>query len=74
MVCFGAYYSHLDGARTHFVHGSELKARSVALTELTQIFEDVRESVYVDDCCHLNQTGYDIIALRMYDDLARLTP
>jgi hypothetical protein len=47
--------------------GTELTARGVNFSDLTHVFDDVREPVYVDDCCHLNETGYAIIARRIYD-------
>jgi lysophospholipase L1-like esterase len=49
--------------------GDELKARGVRFSDLTHIFATVIEPLYVDDCCHLSGTGYDIIAQRIYDDI-----
>ncbi len=34
----------------------------VAYFDLTTIFQDVTDTVYIDDCCHFNQEGRDILA------------
>jgi len=30
--------------------------------DLTMVFEDVDETLYVDDCCHFNQLGNEVVA------------
>lgn len=40
----------------------ELRDRGVHFTDLTQIFADVSEPIYVDDCCHMNETGMRMLA------------
>jgi hypothetical protein len=39
------------------VAGAELAAQGVAFEDLSGVFRDVREPVYLDDCCHLNGLG-----------------
>lgn len=39
-----------------------LRAAGVEFTDLTQVFADHPERVYVDDCCHVNQEGDRIMA------------
>lgn len=38
-----------------------LVANGVDITDLTQIFRDTRDTVYIDDCCHMNAEGYRIM-------------
>jgi hypothetical protein len=45
--------------------GEELRRDGIAFTDLTQIFRDERETLYVDDCCHLNRRGNRILATRL---------
>lgn len=54
--------------------GGRLKAAGIAFTDLTQVFSSVPESIYVDDCCHVNGEGYALIAGIIYADLARDIP
>ena len=55
--------------------GEELKAIGVKFTDLTSIFVDNREILYVDDCCHTNSKGSDLIAKRLYETiLPQLSP
>jgi hypothetical protein len=37
-------------------------ARGVELLDLTFVFADVRADVYIDNCCHYNKRGIDMIA------------
>jgi len=46
-------------------HGELLEANGIRFADLTMIFEDVPEPIYVDDCCHINALGYQIIADRL---------
>lgn len=43
------------------VAGKELINRGVDFVDLTMFFSNNSEVLYVDDCCHLNRKGYDII-------------
>ncbi len=42
--------------------GSELGKSGIDFRDATALFDDVTQSVYADDCCHLNQRGYDLLA------------
>jgi hypothetical protein len=42
--------------------GAALQQAGVAFEDLTQLFVDHPEPLYVDICCHLNKSGYDILA------------
>ena len=49
----------------------ELRANGVRIFDLTGIFADVKETLYIDDCCHLNQRGNELLAEAMIDILAQ---
>jgi len=42
--------------------GSELRSAGVNFHDLTLVFENVREPVYIDDCCHVGPRGDELIA------------
>ncbi|NNE44617.1 MAG: hypothetical protein HKN12_10440, partial [Gemmatimonadetes bacterium] len=42
--------------------GEELRAAGVEFHDLSQVFADERETVYVDSCCHFNGLGNAILA------------
>jgi hypothetical protein len=39
-----------------------LKERGVSVLDATAIFDEVREPIYTDPCCHYNQRGNEILA------------
>lgn len=43
-------------------HGDELRTAGVRFHDLTMVFAEVTEPLYSDGCCHLNPTGYAMIA------------
>ena len=45
--------------------GRELIRQGVRFRDLSMIFRDRRETIYVDTCCHLNRLGYEIVAREM---------
>lgn len=45
--------------------GRELRERGVAFTDLTRIFAEHPESLYVDNCCHLGNRGSQLLAAKM---------
>ncbi len=47
--------------------GEELNQQNVPYFDLTQVFADNPEILYIDDCCHLNQQGYDLIVDSIVD-------
>jgi hypothetical protein len=42
--------------------GQELRDAGVAYHDLTMLFRDVQEPVYVDACCHFNDRGNELLA------------
>lgn len=47
--------------------GDELHGDGVNFTDLTMIFSEHRELLYIDDCCHTNREGCDIVAERIFE-------
>jgi len=43
-------------------YGTELAAAGVAFRDLTMVFDHVQEPLYIDNCCHVNRAGYDLVA------------
>ncbi len=43
--------------------GTELKREGIRFHDLTRLFQDHPEPIYVDDCCHYNPTGNEILAV-----------
>lgn len=56
-------------------NGATLRERGVSFHDLSGLFRDRAEGIYVDDCCHFNQRGLDIMAeaisRAILDDSAR---
>jgi hypothetical protein len=42
--------------------GARLAARGVEFHDLTGLFAEERRTLYLDDCCHLNPLGNDLVA------------
>ena len=51
-----------NGYRLLADHGKELTAAGVTFVDLRMAFENIEEPVYIDDCCHLDLNGNEIIA------------
>jgi hypothetical protein len=49
--------------------GRDLQSAGVQFTDLTMIFSEHREVLYIDDCCHTNRDGTDIVANRIYETI-----
>ena len=45
--------------------GRQLVSSGVRFHDMTQVFASERRPVYVDDCCHFDVTGYEILARAM---------
>ncbi len=45
--------------------GSELRERGVKFFDLTMIFQNTTEPVYIDNCCHLNLPGNQVLGRRI---------
>ena len=62
-----------DYARTYpLLHqfGQDLQQNGVHYFDLAQIFNDHPETLYRDDCCHLNRRGNELLAAAMVQRLA----
>jgi hypothetical protein len=51
--------------------GQGLAARGVRFHDLSRVFADHPEPLYVDACCHVNERGNRIIAERVFDVIRR---
>ena len=40
----------------------DLKKEGIEFHDITMIFKDEKETIYRDDCCHLNKKGNDVLA------------
>jgi endonuclease IV len=49
--------------------GRELQSAGVNFTDLTMIYSTHEGLLYVDDCCHTNTEGADIVARRIYETI-----
>ena len=50
--------------------GAELRQQGINYHDLTQIFADHRETLYRDECCHVNARGNELLADSMVQRLA----
>ncbi len=50
--------------------GEALAAAGVPFVDLTDAYQDVTETIYKDNCCHINDEGNRILADRIADALA----
>ncbi len=42
--------------------GTRLRTRGVDFHDLTDVFSETKETLYVDDCCHFNQAGAKLLS------------
>ncbi|WP_165243857.1 SGNH/GDSL hydrolase family protein [Paludisphaera soli] len=65
-LAFNAEHPYRKGVQAGYPlllrEGRGLRERGVAFHDLTAIFRDHPESLYIDDCCHYNQAGLEILA------------
>lgn len=54
--------------------GERLRAAGVGFHDLTDLFADVGDTLYADDCCHLNDDGNRILASRLAAIIASTEP
>ena len=54
--------------------GEELRRQGVGFHDLTDLFADVEETVYVDDCCHYNARGNLLVGGAIAEVIARDLP
>ena len=49
---------------------SQFESEEVHFYDMTQIFSEVRETVYRDVCCHLNDVGKDALASAIVSNIS----
>jgi hypothetical protein len=54
--------------------GRELEAEGVRFADLTAVFADHDEAVYIDACCHVSDHGNAIVAERIFEIMKRDLP
>ncbi|MBI1387683.1 MAG: hypothetical protein GC154_04480 [bacterium] len=54
--------------------GAELQADGVPFYDLTPLFQQTPETVYMDDCCHFNDLGQEILARKIGDVIGSSYP
>lgn len=54
--------------------GAELKLQGIRFLDLTQLFAKVNDPIYIDNCCHYNQQGDDLLAEAIARAMADSTP
>ena len=47
-----------------------VRQAGIPFVDLTQVFADVPETIYSDQCCHINRRGYEMIATRLAAEIA----
>ena len=51
--------------------GEQLRANGVAFTDLTDVFRQHPEPLYVDTCCHVGRRGSELLATRIAAEIRR---
>lgn len=76
-IAFNDHHPYSRSATTGYPmlvsEGKQLIEDEVNFTDLTQIFANNLEVLYVDACCHLNQAGYDYIVDRIASVIQKYT-
>ncbi|MFP6770084.1 MAG: hypothetical protein VB859_18050, partial [Planctomycetaceae bacterium] len=54
--------------------GRQLAAEGVDFLDLTMLFSKTRQPIYIDDCCHYNQQGNDMVADSIADRILQAAP
>lgn len=67
------YGRSVPGGYAHLRHaGAELAAEGIAFLDLSLIYADVTETIYVDNCCHVNELGNRLMAAPIAEALRGL--
>ena len=53
---------------------AELVQAGLAFRDLTEVFAEVEETVYIDSCCHFNAVGSRIVATAIADEVRPVVP
>jgi hypothetical protein len=54
--------------------GTRLVSLGVRFTDLTKLFATVKQPLYIDSCCHVNNAGYEMMASAMAAEILKDTP
>jgi hypothetical protein len=54
--------------------GKRLIASGEHFVDLTDIFKTTHETIYADTCCHFNERGNEIIAIRIAESILESIP
>jgi hypothetical protein len=65
---------HTDRFRTLQERARELRRKGLQIFDISDVFAETQETVYVDGCCHVNQLGNELIARRIIEALVKLGP
>jgi hypothetical protein len=49
--------------------GSRLRDEGVRFVDLTRVFENESRSIYIDDCCHVNDYGNHLMAEHIFETI-----
>ena len=62
------------GYRFLVAEGETLRRSGVRFHDLTGIFADVEESIYIDDCCHVGARGNELLAAAIGERIKGVSP
>jgi len=66
----GSYGNVFASSHSNIVNSAkQLSEKGVNYYDMTYVFKDVSKTLYVDNCCHLNRTGYNLIATRIVQNI-----
>lgn len=46
-----------------------LKKMGVNISDITKLYKDEAEPIFIDDCCHINNRGYDLLTAKIIADI-----
>ena len=49
--------------------GTELKEQGVEFLDLTMLFSEIEDAIYIDNCCHYNDRGNSLLAGKIADHI-----
>lgn len=62
----------LEGYPRLLTTASDLRDKGVNFHDLTMIYHNIPQTIYIDDCCHPNQLGYEIVAAYVADIIGKV--
>jgi hypothetical protein len=49
--------------------GKELTQKGVLFNDLTMLFKNINDDIYIDDCCHYNNKGFQLITNKIVNSI-----